>query len=321
MTASVTAIAHQVAVKALGWLHRHCEFGALPPDTTADLGDPNSVYKPLGETALAGSLVLRESAAGSAEIQAARELLDFSWVQLREGDMLYERQLRHQLMTDPLETYAHFARSGYRHEGMERLLRHNAGLRSVRAIEHMPNRKLAVANAARVARIDYDVDWVRLTQATWLGATPEPWAIDWMTAYSVTHTVFHLTDWGARPEGLPRQISRYLSTWVPVWIDIWREVAQWDLVAELMIVGCCLREPVCDPETWALLAEVQHEDGLLPRDGDPVSEDPEQRFNDHQHTAVVAAVAGTIAVSRTLAGAPAPDRDAPDHGAEPGGPA
>ncbi|MFF2840966.1 DUF6895 family protein, partial [Paenarthrobacter sp. NPDC057981] len=40
---------------------------------------------------------------------------------------------------------------------------------------------------------------------------------------------------GARPEGLPEEIASYLTTWLPVWTDIWREVAQWDLVAELMI--------------------------------------------------------------------------------------
>ncbi|ARQ71862.1 DUF6895 family protein [Streptomyces marincola] len=306
MTAPVTSIAHQVASRALHWLHAHRERGVLPADSTADLGDPNSVYKPLGESALAGSLVLREAAAGSTEMRLARELLDYAWTQFREGDLLYERQLRHLLMTDPLETYAHFTRSGYRHAGMDRLLRHNAGLNSVRAVEVVPNRKLAIANAARLAGVDHGTDWTALARATWLGATPEPWAIDWMTAYAMTHTVFHLTDWGGRPEGLPADMAGYLTTWLPVWIDIWREVAQWDLVAELMIVGACLDEPVCDPEIWAVLADIQHEDGLLPRDGDPVSEDEDERFTDHQHTAVVAAVAGSIAVSRTLTGAEDP---------------
>ncbi|MDT0442598.1 DUF6895 family protein [Streptomyces johnsoniae] len=300
MTAPVTSTAHRIATRALGWLHTHRARAGLPADTTADLGDPNSVYKPLGETALAGSLVLRDAAAGSTDKRIAKELLDHSWAQFRQGDLLYERQLRHQLMTDPLETYAHFARSGYHHEGMARLLRHNAGLASVRAAEVVPNRRLAIANAARLAGVDLGTDWDALARATWLGAAAEPWAIDWMTAYAMTHTVFHLTDWGGRPEGLPVEMAGYLTTWLPVWIDIWREVSQWDLVAELMIVGACLEEPLCDPESWAALAAVQHEDGLMPRDGEPVAEDEQQRFVDHQHTAVVAAVAGCVAVARTL---------------------
>ncbi|MFF8644262.1 DUF6895 family protein [Streptomyces sp. NPDC015345] len=306
MTASVTQTAHQVSTQALAWLHTHRELGGLPPDTTADLGDPDSVYKPLGETALAASLVLRESAAGSTALDRARELMAFCWRQLGDGDMLYERMLRHSMTTDPLETYAPFARCGFRHERLERLLAHTSALRSFRGVEILPNRRLAVANAARVVGLDqgsHGYDWEALTRATWLGGTPEPWLIDWMAGYCVTHTVFHLTDWAANPAGLPDDIAAYVSAWLPVWIDIWAEIEQWDLVAELMIVGCCLREPYCDPADWERLARVQHADGLLPRDGDPVADDPEQRFRDHQHTAVVAAVAGTLALSRTLGGA------------------
>ncbi|MFH8796530.1 DUF6895 family protein [Streptomyces sp. NPDC017941] len=305
MTSSVTRTAHEVSTRALAWLHAHRERGALPADVTAELGDPNGVYKPLGETALAASIVLREAVAGSTELRLARELVDFCWRQFREGDMLYERQLRFSLMTDPLESYAPFARTGLRHEALDVLLAHTSALRSVRSAESVPNRRLAVANAARVVGLDRGgraYDWAALTRATWLGATPEPWLIDWMTGYCVTHTVFHLTDWGARPSGLPEDLADYVSTWLPVWIDIWAEIEQWDLVAELMIVGCCLPQPYCTSADWERLAGAQHADGLVPRDGDPVPDDPDERFTDHQHTAVVAAVAGTLAVSRTLGG-------------------
>ncbi|UFQ19798.1 MULTISPECIES: DUF6895 family protein [Streptomyces] len=306
MTASTTQTAHQVSTQAVAWLHTHRELGALPADTTIDLGDPDSVYKPLGETSLAASLVLRESAAGSATLRMAQELMAFCWRQFGDGDMLYERLLRYSMMTDPLETYAPFVRCGIRHEPLERLLAHTSALRSFRGFEVVPNRRLAVANAARIVGLDQGdraYDWPTLTRATWLGDTPEPWLIDWMTGYCVTHTVFHLTDWGGKPEGLPDDLAAYVSTWLPVWIDIWAEIEQWDLVAELMIVGSCLREPYCDPADWERLARVQHADGLVPRDGDPVSADQAQRFSDHQHTAVVAAIAGTLAVSRALGGA------------------
>ncbi|QES45530.1 hypothetical protein DEJ49_35130 [Streptomyces venezuelae] len=306
MTTPVTRTAHEVGARALAWLHAHRERGGLPSDTTADLGDPNSVYKPLAESAAAASLVLRESVAGSTEQRMAGELLGFCWEQFGKGDMLYERLLRYPTMTDPLETYSPFARGGLRHEPLERLLGHTSALRSVRSSELLPNRRLAVANAARVVGLDRGgraYDWGTLTRATWLGATPEPWLIDWMTAYCLTHTVFHLTDWGGTPSGLPADLAAYVTTWLPVWIDIWAEIEQWDLMGELLIVGCCLEEPYCRPADWERFAAVQHPDGLMPRDGEPVDDDPEQRFIDHQHTAVVAAVAGTLAVSRTLGGA------------------
>ncbi|MFJ2774960.1 DUF6895 family protein [Streptomyces sp. NPDC087300] len=305
MTTSVTRSAHQVSSRALAWLHEQRELGALPADSTAELAEPDSVYKPLAESALAASIVLRESVSGSTESRLARELMAFCWHQLRDGDMLYERLLRYSMMTDPLEAYAPFARGGLRHQPLEKLLAHTSALRSVRAVEILPNRRLAVANAARVVGLDQEgrpYDWPVLSRATWLGATPEPWLIDWMTGYCLTHTVFHLTDWGASPAGLPEELTAYVHAWLPVWIDIWAEIEQWDLVAELMIVGCSLTEPYCTAEDWERLAGVQHPDGLVPRDGDPVPDDPGRRFADHQHTAVVAAIAGTLAVSRTLGG-------------------
>ncbi|MBT2674367.1 hypothetical protein J7E95_26860 [Streptomyces sp. ISL-14] len=294
----VATAARSMADRALSWLHANRALGALPPGTTADLADPDSVYKPLGETTLAASVILRDGVAGPGHLVAAQSLMDFTWRQLREGDMLYERQLRHTLMTDPLEVYAPFARCGYRHADLDRLLNHLARLRSVDGVELLPNRRLAVANAARVAGLDQDVDWAALARATWLGATPEPYAINWFTAYVMTHTVFHLTDWGGHPQGLPAELASYVRTWLPVWIDIWREAEQWDLVAELLIVGASLDEPYCAPEDWEALAALQHEDGFVPRDGDPIADDPEQRFKDHQHTVVVTAIAGSIALAR-----------------------
>ncbi|MBT2384270.1 hypothetical protein [Streptomyces sp. ISL-11] len=298
----VVAAARSMADRALSWLHAQRELGALPPGTTAELASPDSVYKPLGESALAASVILRDGVAGPGQLVAAQALMDFTWEQLREGDMLYERQLRHTLMSDPLEVYAPFARCGYRHAELDRLLAHRARLRSVAGVELLPNRGLAVANAARVVGLDQNTDWAALTRATWLAGNPEPWAINWITAYMVTHTVFHLTDWGGRPHGLPAELAAYLRTWLPVWIDIWSEVAQWDLVTELLIVGASLDEPYCDPVAWENIASLQHDDGFMPRDGDPIDEDPQQRFTDHQHTVVVTAVAGSVALARAARG-------------------
>ncbi|MFI5941280.1 DUF6895 family protein [Streptomyces uncialis] len=295
---SVALVARRMTDRSLSWLHANRAYGALPQGTSETLADPDSVYKPLGETALAASIVLREGVAGAGQLVAAQDLLDFTWEQFRGGDMLYERQLQHILMTDPLETYATFARCGYRHPDLHRLLGHLGGLRSVQGVEQMPNRRLAVANAARVAGLDSQEDWSALARATWLGGRPEPWAINWITAYAMTHTVFHLTDWGGRPQGLAPELAEYLRTWLPVWTEIWLEVAQWDLVGELLIVGASLDEPYCDPTAWDAIASLQHEDGFIPRDGDPVDDDPQQRFTDHQHTVVVTAMAGSIALAR-----------------------
>ncbi|WP_229869051.1 DUF6895 family protein [Streptomyces inusitatus] len=296
--ASSRRIAHQVVTRALDWLHTHSDRGAMPPESEAALADPDGFYKPLGELALAASLVLREGMASASEQQAARDLLDFGWTQLGSGDLLYERQMRFPMMTDPLEMYTHFARAGYRHERLHTLVAHLGGLATHRGSEMMPNRRMAVANAARVAEVERETDWSKLIDATWLGHTPEPWMIDWMTAYCMTHTVFHATDWGADPEGLPVRVREYLAHWLPAWMDIWAEIHEWDLLAELIIVDASLPRPQCDPEIWERLAAAQHPDGLVPRDGNPVDEDPDQAYLDNRHTTIVAAIAGTLALSR-----------------------
>ncbi|MGI5473114.1 DUF6895 family protein [Streptomyces sp. CA-132043] len=306
MTTDVTQTAHAVSSRALGWLHANRQYGALTDLPGPDLIDDADAYKAVGETALATSLVLRSGAAGSSQLALARELLEFCWDQLGEGRLLYERLLRHPLMTDPLETYAHFVRGGYRNAQLEQLAAHTMALRSTRAGELVPNRRLGVANSARVAGLTQDgegnqgSDWTAMTEATWLGHTPEPWHIDWMTGYSVTHTAFHLSDWGRIPGALPTPIAGYLANWLPVWIDIWAETGQWDLMAELMIVENCLPTPHTDPDDWQRLADVQYEDGMVPRDDKAVEDDPAQRFDAHQHPTIVAVIAGTLALTRVL---------------------
>ncbi|MEK2489669.1 hypothetical protein WN990_08910 [Kitasatospora purpeofusca] len=306
----ILSTAQQLGSRAMSWLHTCHQrgFGRLPDDVTIDLADPNNAYKPLAESALAASLVLRDGVTGPEDARIARELLDFGWSQLREGNLLYERLLRYPVMTDPLETYVHFARSGYRHAALEELLESLTKVRGIQAIEMMPNRRLALANARRVIGLrNQPDDWPALTARTWLGATPEPWAIDWLTGYHITHAVFHLTDWGAQPESMPEPMRDYVRNWLPVWVDTWLEVGQWDLVGELLVVDSCIGEPVTGAQGWEALAAIQREDGLIPRESaEPVSDDPEQAFRDHEHTAVVAVVAGTVTLSRALGGAAVP---------------
>ncbi|MFJ6620645.1 DUF6895 family protein [Kitasatospora sp. NPDC091335] len=303
----VLATAQQLGSRALSWLHACYKggYGRLEDSTIIDLSEPNDVYKPLCEAAMASSLVLRNGVAGPRDVRIAREMLDVAWSQLREGDLLYERQLRHVTVTDPLETYAHFARIGYRHAALEELLESLGKLRAVHAVEIPGSRMLAMANARRIIGLSPRPDWPALAAGTWLGALPEPWTVAWTTAYQATHTVFHLTDWGARPGDLPEPMRDYLNDWLPVWLDIWLEIGQWDLVGELLIVDACIGEPATGRSGWEALAAAQRADGLVPRDTEPIEDDPESAIRAHEHTAVVAVVAATVMLSRALGGSPA----------------
>lgn len=303
MSTALARTAHDVRARALSWLHTHRRLNTLRAGADGELDQQSKdAYKSLLETALAASLTLRDGTAGRRESALARELLDYCWDEYHHGAYLYERLLRHPVNIDTLETYAHFARAGYHHPGLEKLIAHSAAMGVADIVEYVPNRRLAVANALRVTGHDRTTppEWDTLARATWLGHTPQPWHIDWMTGYAVTHTVFHLTDWGRLPERLPDDMTDYLTRWLPVWTDIWAEVCQWDLMGELLIIDACLPEPRAELADWERLAALQHPDGLVPRDDQPVDDDPTTRFHEHQHPTVVAAIAGTITLGRTL---------------------
>jgi hypothetical protein len=309
MSTALAPLAHLIRSRALDWLHTHRRLGALPEG--AGLDEDLDAYKAVAEVALAAALTLRTGTAGSRERTQAGELLDFGWGQLRQGALLYERLLHHPLTTDPLESYSHFATAGYRHPGLEELIAQLAASGVAPAVECVPNRRLAIANALRTTGHDRGAntpDWPALSRATWLGNTLQPWLIDWETGYDMTHTVFHLTDWGRLPGALGEELTAYLGRWLPVWTDVWSEARQWDLVGELLIVGGCLPEPYAETQDWRDLAGLQHPDGLVPRDGDQVGDDPATRFADHQHTTLVAVIAATVVLDRDLdafAGSPA----------------
>lgn len=303
MTGSTTpwaAAAHHLAVRAFGWLDAATEHFALPADASLDRLDINKHIKPLSELALAGSIAVREGATGSRETRLAPALVEFAWRELREGDVLYELQRANPTVTHPMETYAPFVRAGYHHRRLEELLAHLTSLRAARVIELLPTRALAVLNATRTLGLPARADPAELTARTWLGGTPEPWTTDFSTLYAMTHTVFHLTDWGARLDGLPEHLQAYLHAWLPAWLEVYLEAGQWDLISELLIVDLCLTEPAYHPSAWDCLTRAQQPNGLLPAGPERVPQDTAKAFRNHYHPTLTAAIAATLAISRRI---------------------
>lgn len=285
-------------VRALGWLAAAREHFALPADTPWERLHPNEDLKPLAELACAASIVIREGVTGTRAAQLAPALVEFAWAQLHAGEVLYELARDQPVETSPMEVYAWFALTGYRHRRLDELLTHLGGLRAARVPGVLPDRALAVCNAERLLGLPHRADPAVLTERTWLGGTPEPWAADFSALYAMTHTVFHLTDWGTRPDDLPAHLQTYLHAWLPVWMEVYLEAGQWDLLAELVIVDLCLTEPDHYPQVWNALAGAQQPDGLLPAGPGQVPTTAAKAFRDHYHPTLVAVIAGTVALSR-----------------------
>ncbi|SDD75600.1 DUF6895 family protein [Actinokineospora iranica] len=300
-TTDSAELAHRVYARALDWLSATRSCFALPDLPAYDLD--LDTFKALAELAVAARIVMREAVAGPKAADTARSLLDFGWHQLRGGDLLYAMQQEMPPTTHVLETYSTFKAAGYEHPALERFLAHLQTARSATGVELVPNRQLGLVAACRRLGLPPHRDPAELISRTWLGTLPEPWMFDAYNGYAMTHTVFHTTDFGENPAGLPEPLQDYLHRWLPAWVEVYAETKLWDLLGELLIVGLCLSEPQFHPHAWALLAAAQRADGMLPNGVTKPPDDPVRAWRNHHHPTVVVVIAGTMILSRVVSGA------------------
>lgn len=290
---ALPALMQQLVTRGWEWLDASRQHFALPAEVPTAKLHTSWHLQPLGELALCGSLQIRDGSGGSPQAGIASMLLEFVWEQLRDGEVLIELQ-RHRPNDDlALECYIPFVRAGYRNEKLEALLHHRAELRTATAREALPNRTLGIIDSRRLLGRS-EPDTAELINRTWLGASPEPWTADLFTLYSVTHTVFNVTDWGARPHRLPQHLQNYLHTWLPAWLDVYLDAQHWDMVSELLITDLCLSHPECFPHAWEQLCRAQQLDGLVPVEPGRPIEDGFRGFRNHYHATIVATIAGAL---------------------------
>ncbi|SEG77031.1 hypothetical protein SAMN05216223_110163 [Actinacidiphila yanglinensis] len=301
MTAAPPALLHRVGDRALAWLHSNREYFRLTDDDRATGRGLVERLKPVGELAINMRVLAREGVAGSRQRDLSRQLLDFAWRDLLDGgNVLADLQAEEPLSPVPLEIYASLHELGYRHPGLEAAIDLARTTASWRAVEMLPNRRLGLLNAERKIGLVPSGDAEQALAATWLGRTPEPWTVQFHLAYDITHTVFHLTDWGAAPDRLPPRIAGYLALYLPAWTADWAELEHWDLLGELLVVDACLPAPTLDARMWERYAAAQAADGAMPVQGAMPAGDPETVFDLVHHPTLVAAFASAMATSRAL---------------------
>ncbi|MGC5360926.1 DUF6895 family protein [Streptomyces sp. DT24] len=264
------ALLREVAGAALGWVHDNRSGFRLPDDVLEPHVDVNSTLKPLGELVQLCSTVRRRTLPGDPHHEIATALVRYAWEETREGDLLLDLLREEPFATYPFEIYAAFAGDGMRHAGFEGLASVVASTRSWALTEQHANRELGLLNCERRVGLPRHTDPGPALRRTWLGGLPEPWTFERASGYSLTHVVYHLTDWGNTPRLVPPDIAEYLSVWLPCWVDGCLENGQWDLAAELLAVGACLPEPppaalVTAP--WTMIAAVQDRTGAVPETG------------------------------------------------------
>lgn len=291
-----------VAEAALGWLTRHRDGFALDDFALDAAADVNRTWKPLGELAQVCVCVRRHTPPGSPLHEAAGDLLAFAWRQTRDGALFADLQRLEPWASYPLEVYAAFASAGLRHPGYERFVATVARTRGWRLAELLPNRRLGLLNSERRSGLPPHAETSEALEQTWLGGLAEPWTFERSAGYTVTHVVFHLTDWGRATDRVPPRLAEYLETWLPPWLDTCLEDEQWDLSCELLAIAASLPRP---PErtavegAWARLADAQQESGALAEVG-PGSHGPAapRDFLHCYHSTLMAAYAGALTLAR-----------------------
>ncbi|MDQ0772376.1 hypothetical protein QF026_000842 [Streptomyces aurantiacus] len=295
-----TRLIHTVGTGALEWLHAHRDGFRLEQDVDPEVGFLER-FKPVGELAIICKVLFREGVAGSRQAQLARQLLDHAWRDTLDGGRMLVRGHRIEPLSPiPFEVYLPFRELGYSRPEIEQALLLNQRLESFAAYEVPPARRLGLSAFQRRFGLTPRPPESELVGTTWLGRTPEPWTVEGHIAYDVTHTVFHLTDWGERPDGIPDRLAGYLATWLPVWLDDWLDLARWDLLGELLVVDACLPRPTLDERAWEGFAAAQQPDGAMPAVRTMPQGDPEELFDLVYHPTLVAAFASVLATSRAL---------------------
>ncbi|GAA3535361.1 hypothetical protein DMH25_12760 [Streptomyces sp. WAC 01325] len=295
-----TRLMHTVGVRALEWLWAHRDGFRLEPDVDPEIGFLER-FKPVGELALICRVLFREGVAGSRQADLARRLLDHTWRHTLDGGRMLARGQRIEPMSPiPFEVYLPYKELGYSEPEVERATVLYHRLESWAALELDPTRRLGLAAFQRRFGLTPRPPEAALVAPTWLARRPEPWTVSGHIAYDVTHTVFHLTDWGAHPEALPPEIADYLATWLPVWIDDWLDLKRWDLLGELLVVDACLPRPTLDERGWEGFAAAQQPDGAMPAVRSMPEGEPDELFDMVYHPTLVAAFASFLATSRAL---------------------
>ena len=297
-----TRLMHTVGARAMEWLWAHRDGFRLEPDVDPEVGFLER-FKPIGELALICRVLFREGVAGSRQAELARKLLDHTWRHTLDGGrMLVRGQRIEPLSPIPFEVYLPYKELGYSEPEVERatVLYHR--------LDSWARPRTGPDPASGTVRVPAPVRpharaCPRRTSSAPPGwaARPSPGRSEGHIAYDITHTVFHLTDWGEHPAACRRTSPTTSPPGCRSGSTTGWTSKRWDLLGELLVVDACLPRPTLDERRLARASPPRSRPTApCPPYARCRRANPDELFDMVYHPTLVAAFASVLATSRAL---------------------
>ncbi len=265
------------------------------------------LLKPLGELTLTASL-LRKLPQLSAD-PVWSDVLDFSWEQLRGGNLLIDVLKERPDLLVMLSLYAPLFGEGYSNEKLHNQIAQLAATPGFYQTDMLAWRRLdLLVGLEELGLADsLDSEILETFNRTWLSKCHAPWTITDPAAYGLTHTAFYMTNYGVGVSRLPPGVESYLLENCLPWARLYLDAGNFDLAAEMLMSRCCVHAPVNAAEQALCEAflSARLKDGALPCPPYGAlsllfgENDPERRhFLLHYHTVLVTCMASAMAMNR-----------------------
>lgn len=254
--------------------------------------------KALSELALTSEIVLLNRGGDAGLKKMNLEWLSHCWSQLNQGETLRKAIETRSDFLLFAAMYLPFQRNGMINEHLERSVRDALRIRGATSHEFPSWVLLLMVRALNVLNIDSPWTIDSCFRSTWLCSQPDPWTISDSSAYSLTHTVFFLTDFGQESHRLPEEHRRYLALWLPVWMEHYKTALHYDMLSEMIMVARCIGME--EEDDWgSILLDRQEKDGMIrglekPETDRKEAEESRKEFRDHYHSTLTGFMASVM---------------------------
>lgn len=281
--------------KSLGWLHKNLRY--------FDISDENYKYgytktKALNELVFLSAVYRRKNREDNYYIS---EFVNHTLSNLKRSFYIDRIKRNPNLFLPYVSIYESLKEFGYSMVELRTCLQSLIDQKYVLSSEKIPFRELDLIRTLNKCNFKHSLNMKNSYKKTLLYNNPEIFSLQRMDAYSITHTIFYITDFGFSNSNSVRisktkriELTKILNSLLYIYtID-----QDWDLLAELLVCCDCIKwYPPIYPISWNLLIKAQKSDGSIPRYSKSMTIETDEDsseikyFEDNYHPTIITALA------------------------------